>query len=32
MKRLIGLFGLLGRNVTAELWDRSILEEVHAQG
>jgi NitT/TauT family transport system substrate-binding protein len=24
--------GLLGRNVTADLWDRSILEEVHAQG
>lgn len=24
--------GLLGRKVTADLWDRSILEEVHAQG
>ena len=24
--------GLLGRSVTADLWDRSILEEVHAQG
>lgn len=23
--------GLLGRSVTADLWDRSILEEVHAQ-
>ena len=23
---------LLGRNVTADLWDRSILEEVHAAG
>lgn len=23
---------LLGRSVTADLWDRSILEEVHAQG
>lgn len=23
--------GLLGRTVTADLWDRSILEEVHAQ-
>ena len=24
--------GLLGRSVTADLWDRSILEDVHAQG
>ncbi len=24
--------GLLGRSVTADLWDRSILEEVHARG
>lgn len=24
--------GLLGRSVTAALWDRSILEEVHAKG
>lgn len=24
--------GLLGRSVTVDLWDRSILEEVHAQG
>lgn len=24
--------GLLGRSMTADLWDRSILEEVHAQG
>ena len=25
----IETLGLLGREVTADLWDRSILEEVH---
>jgi NitT/TauT family transport system substrate-binding protein len=28
----IETLGLLGRSVTADLWDRSILEEVHASG
>lgn len=28
----IETLGLLGRTVTADLWDRSLLEEVHANG